>query len=180
MRAISRQALNKENKSLPRARSSGQLLVEAMIAISVTIVGLLGIFSLLSRSLGLYKTVADQYVAANLAAEGIEVVKNILDSNAISGSAWNKGLAASQKFAFGVQYNSEAIDQSLSEKNLRFDSTSQLYNYETGTPTNFKRVITIENISPDEIQVNSEVIWKTRGGLADSKIDLEDHFFNWR
>ena len=54
-------------------RSSGQVLIEAMVAISIVTVGLLGIFSVLSRSLSLNRTVADNYVAANLAAEGIEI-----------------------------------------------------------------------------------------------------------
>jgi len=164
--------------SLKLQQRSGQLLIEAMVAISVMVIGLLGIFALLSQSLGLYHVAADQYVAANLAAEGIEVVKNILDANFLkSGMAWNEGLAVDG--AYGVNYNSTSLDSLLTNKNLLFDETNKVYNYTTGRPTTFQRIITIKNISPDEIQVDSEVRWKTRGGLS-SKISLEDHFYNWR
>ncbi|MEK7182766.1 MAG: prepilin-type N-terminal cleavage/methylation domain-containing protein, partial [Patescibacteria group bacterium] len=61
------------------SHETGQTLVELMIAMSVMSVGLLGVFAVLSQSLGLNRVVANQYVAANLAAEGIEVVKNIAD-----------------------------------------------------------------------------------------------------
>ncbi|MBI2506531.1 MAG: hypothetical protein HYW00_00070, partial [Candidatus Colwellbacteria bacterium] len=44
-----------------------------MIAMSVMSVGLLSVFAVLSQSLGLNRVVAEQYIASNLAAEGIEV-----------------------------------------------------------------------------------------------------------
>ncbi|OIO49527.1 MAG: hypothetical protein AUJ39_00925 [Parcubacteria group bacterium CG1_02_42_13] len=168
-----------------QSNKRGQLLVEAMIAISVMVIGLLGIFSLTSQSLGLYRVAYEQYVAVNLAAEGIEVVKNMIDTNVIAGSVqWNEGLAIDGDF--GIQYDSRSLDATLQSKNLLYDASTSLYNYTSGTPTNFKRVIKIKNIDPpglpnqiDEIQVNSVVTWKTRGGL-DLSINLEDHFFNWR
>jgi len=90
--------------------------VEAMIAISVMVIGLLGIFSLTSQSLGLYRVAYEQYVAVNLAAEGIEVVKNMIDTNVIAGSVqWNEGLAIDGDF--GIQYDSRSLDATLQSKN---------------------------------------------------------------
>lgn len=165
-------------KEDPFFSKRGQLLVEAMIAISVMIIGLLGAFSLMSQSLGLYRVAYEEYVAVNLAAEGVEVVKSFIDANAITvGGPWNEGLAKDGDF--GAQYNSSSLESSFANKNLLFDQPTGTYNYATGAPTNFKRTITIKNISSDEIQVNSVVSWKSRGGF-DSKINVEDHFFNWR
>jgi len=153
--------------------------VEAMIAISVMVIGLLGIFSLTSQSLGLYRVAYEQYVAVNLAAEGIEVVKNMIDTNIISGVAWNEGLA--KKGSFEVQYDSRKLIDPPSNKPLNFDPATGIYSYTSnGSVTNFKREIVIESkLSDNEIQVNSIVTWKGRGGI-DFDINLEDHFFNWR
>lgn len=175
---------NSKREGLPcrlpadRQGRQGQLLVEAMVAISVMVIGLLGIFSLISQSLGLYRVAYEEYIGANLAAEGIEVVKSILDSNVIRGSGpWNEGLASDGDFA--LQYDSQSLDATSVNKSLLYEPVSGVYNYASGTPTNFKRVITIRNVSSDEIQVNSKVSWKSRGGL-DLSLNLEDHFFNWR
>ncbi len=153
------------------------MLLEAMVAITVAIVGLVGIFALLSQSLGLHKVAADQYVAANLAAEGIEVAKNVIDANAVKGGVpWNDGVSNG---SFEVQFNSVSLG-SLSGSPLSFDSTSGMYRYDAGSPTNFYRTIVIDTKpGANEIQVDSIVKWKSRGG-AQFSIDVEDHFFNWR
>ncbi len=170
---------SKQNSPLRQgfAGRGGQVLVELMVAVSVMVIGLLGIFTLLAQSLGLNRVAADQYIAANLAAEGIEVVKNILDHNIIERNPWNEGLERDGDF--GVDYSSIVLDDNLSDEFLKFDKDSGRYNYTTGDETNFKRVITINNLSADEIQVNSRVDWKSRGGTTFS-INLEDHFYNWR
>ena len=159
----------------------GQTLVELMIAMSVMSIGFLGVFAVLSNSLGLNRVVANQYIAANLAVEGIEIVKNIIDSNVARGREWNIGLPDGK---FGVQYDTGTLedmnkDWANQKLPLNFGPDSGIYSYEPGTPTNFVRIITIDYLSTDEIQVNSVVTWRDRGG-TEFKVDLEDRFFNWR
>src|SRR3989344_7355701 len=72
-------------------RRSGQALVEVMVAVSILTVGFLGIVGLLSRALALNRVVADNYTATYLAAEGIEITKNIVDGNVVQGQPWNSG-----------------------------------------------------------------------------------------
>lgn len=154
----------------------GQTLVELMVAMSVMTIGLLGVFAVLSQSLGLNRVVADQYVAANLAAEGIEVVKNIADTNILKDQAWNSGLESGN---FGVAYNSDTLNRDWANENLKFNSLAGLYGYGAGSPTSFRRTISITNLSPNEIQVKSLVKWRGRAG-TEFQIELEDRFFNWR
>lgn len=151
----------------------GQLLIEAGIAISILVVGLLGILGLLSRSLSLNNVVSSQYIASNLAAEGIEVVKNLLDANIIQFNPWNTGFSTG---SYELAYDSLALD-SNQNRNLLFDSSNNKYNYQNGQSTPYKRNIQIVN-KGDEIQVNSIVSWQIRGGSY--SINLEDHFFDWR
>ena len=161
-------------------REGGQTLVELMIAMSVMSIGFLAVFAVLSQTLGMNKIVVTQYIAANLAAEGIEIVKNISDSNVVRGGVWNDSLSSDK---FGVQYDTGTLgamnkDWANRKLPLNFNPDTGIYSYDTGMPTNFVRTITINNISPNEIQVNSEVRWRDRGGV-ELNINLEDHLFNW-
>ena len=153
----------------------GEALIEALIAITVIVVGLLGMYSLLSRSLSLTRVVTDRYIAANLAAEGIEVVKNLIDTNVLKHKPWNQGLAGSGDYE--VSYNSTAVAPFLG-KVLFYDAQDGLYSYEIGgAPTKFTRKIILAPKGSKEIQVNSKVSWVSRGG-ASFEINLEDHFLN--
>lgn len=173
--------------------NSGQLLLESVIAITALIIGLLGILGLLARSFSLNKIIVSRYTAAYLAAEGIEVVKNLIDGNAVAGAAsgaWNRGLFDG---FYELAYNFDLNDLVKTEINqaryLCFDSQKHIFDYscyqssppETAKPALFKRIVEIENISDangdfNQIQVNSRVFWRI-GGI-DYSADAEDHFFN--
>jgi len=153
----------------------GQLLIEAMIGISMVVVGLLGIFGLVSRSISLNRVVSDQFIANYLAAEGIEIVKNLIDANIIQNKPWNEGFFNG---SFEADYTSLSLTQNQ-DRFLSFDAANNLYSYQSGSPTPFKRVISIQLIGSEEIKVNSIITWKTRGA-GEFTINLEDHFFNWR
>ncbi len=155
---------------------SGYILIESIIAITIVVVGLLGIFSLLSRSLSLNRVVSDRFVAAYIAAEGIEIVKNMIDNNILAGKPWNAGLATGT-------YEADDSDMALRADGhtlLRFDSGTGAYGYSEPVLTAIRRAITID-VSPDgqEIAVGSRASWTTRGG-GKFDIYLEEHLFNWR
>lgn len=152
----------------------GQLLIESGIAISILVIGLLGIFGLLSRSLSLNNVVSSRYIASNLASEGIEVVKNLIDTNIIQFRPWNQDISTG---SYEVNFASQALEPNQN-RFLLFDSSDNAYNYQNGQPTFFKRTIEIGNIGSDEIKVNSKVNWQIRGGSY--SVNVEDHFFNWR
>lgn len=154
----------------------GYILVEALVAITIVVVGLLGIFSLLSRSLSLNRVVADRFVAAYLAAEGIELVKNIIDNNILAGRPWNAGLSPGE---YEADFHDDAL-QSNQQRALKFDSATGAYGYREPTPSLIRRVISTV-VSPDgnQITVGSRVNWTTRGG-GKFNINLEEHLFNWR
>ncbi|MBI2075116.1 MAG: hypothetical protein HYT82_00415 [Candidatus Harrisonbacteria bacterium] len=155
----------------------GIVLIESIIAISIATVGLLALFSLLTRSLGLQRVVAERYIAAALAGEGIELVKNLVSTNFVRGAAWNDGLPTSAG-EYEMDYNDVALTPRGSRP-LRFDGA--MYGYDAGNPTAFYRTITVTPVgSPiEEIGVRSNVSWTSRGGLTGT-VDVEDHFFNWR
>jgi len=154
-------------------RFSGQFLVEAMVAISIITIGLLGILALLSNATSLNRVVSDEYSATYLASEGIEVVKAIVDTNIINARPWNQGLSNGD---FEVQYNDAAL-RSFSGHPLRYQGG--IYGYDQGTDTVFYRTLTLELSGPDKINVTSHVQWVTRGGIT-FDVRLSDVFVNWR
>ena len=156
------------------SRRSGQSVAEAIVALGVLVVGLLGILALLSRSLGLSRFISNNYVATYLAGEGVEIVKNLIDANVMNLRLWNQNLSAGN---YEATHNSQVLESSRG-RTLFYDDASKLYKYSGSSQTGFKREIRLTTPSPDEIQVNVIVRWTTKG--AQSSVNLEDHFYNWR
>ena len=170
----------------------GQALVESIVAISIITVGLLGTFNLLSRSLSLNRMVSDRYIAANLGAEGIETVKNLIDNNLIQNQVWNNGI---NNGIYEILYSDTTLSRQITanaddcapdyiKQNanfLTFNGGTNLYGYEPPpTLTTYKRAVCIKNLpTGEEIQVKSIVVWACRVG-GNFNVNLEDHFFNWR
>lgn len=165
------------------ASQDAQALIEVLVAISVLTVGFVGVLTLLARSLGLNRVVADNYTATYLAAEGIEVVKNLLDHNAImrangSIACWNAGMSSG---SFEVDSNATTLLPYVDPgRSILFDSATKLFNYATGDSTAFRREVTIITTPcvDDIVQVHAIVSWISRGGSYN--VNLEDHFYNWR
>jgi len=70
----------------------GFTLLEVIIAIAILIVGLIGLMVLVSATISASSVSASRLLAANLAQEGIELVRGIRDSNWLQGQAWDTGI----------------------------------------------------------------------------------------
>jgi hypothetical protein len=155
----------------------GSLMVEALVAISVSVIGFLGVFDLLSRSLAINKDINQKFVATYLAAEGIEIVKSLIDTNYANGRSWNGGL--SDGF-WEAAYDASSLTPQNQPSFLYFDPITGIYNYDTSkNQTLFQRTISIQNDPQGRwIKVISRVQWNERG--TRKEIKLEDRFFDWR
>lgn len=166
----------------------GSLLIESIVAINIALIGLLGVLGLLSSSLTLNRDAGQKIIATYLAAEGVEVIKNMIDLNYVDGSVgWNNGIRTG---SYEISYLRIETDlggyERESENVLWFDSLTGIYSYDSGNgePTGFKRTVRIQendndgNVGTEEIVVNSILKWPSKTGLQ--TINLEDHFFDWR
>ena len=164
----------------------GQLLIESMVSISIVVIGILGMVILLSRSAALNTKVVNRFIAANLAGEGIEIVKNLIDRNIVrditqGGVAWNVDIVTGN---YEVDYLSTSL-VSYTDTPLKFDQALiggiGSYQHGSGNPTIFKRRVGIAefgSLGTNEIHVSSTIMWSLKG--KDFSITLEDRFFNWR
>lgn len=81
---------------ITRAASSsdtrGQTLIEVITALAVIAIGLVGVLSLATTNVRNQGIGLSRLIANNLAREGIEVARNIRDTNWLSGVSWYAGL----------------------------------------------------------------------------------------
>lgn len=158
---------------------NGFTLIETIVAVSVVVVGLISALGAITTALFHVSNIQDRLIAANLAAEGIEMIRNIRDNNWLQNLAWNNGLNnGDYQAACGLPACNSIVISSYGGNNLLFDSNTGLYNYSSGANTPYIRKISIANISLYEIRAVSIVTWQRRGTTYTNS--AEDHFFNWK
>jgi len=171
------------NNELGMRNRRGNLLIESIVALSVATVGILGVLGILSRSLSINRDVGQKFIAAYLAAEGVEITKSLIDKNFADGNPWNTGIGdcGSSSCDYEAAYSDTALG-AFADRFLNFDPASGIFSYDAGNPTPFKRKISITGINldggDDELKVVSAVTWTGRDGPE--TISLEDRFFAWR
>lgn len=160
-----------------------------MIALSMLTVGFLGITSLLLQSFSLNRALTSQATATYLAAEGIEIAKNLIDHDVYAhlagqGLGWGSCFGTGGDFQLDyatIDCSSSVPPPSYDGSYLNFDPGTHQYGYAAAngaTATPFTRDIRVTVPNANEIIVNAIVQWST-GSLVGQSVNLEDHFYNW-
>lgn len=151
--------------------NKGMTVVEVLVAILLLSVALTPALYGAMSALTVASNIRDNLVAANLAQEGMEAVRAMRDANWFSGAAFNAGLSDG---IYQVGWDSTSLS-SNADAYLLLDSAG-IYNYSSGTPTPFKRKITISN-SLNKVHVTSRVDWVVRG--VNKNVTVEGRLFDW-
>jgi len=169
-----------------QSKSNAFTLVEVLIAITILTIGILSGFILVTRALYNVAVIKDRLTASFLAQEGIELTRQIRDSNFLrilngESADWRDGLGAGSyiiESKAGSDESIQLVSITPSEApDFFYNDTLKIYNYSTGEPTNFNMEIKITTINDDEIRVESIMQWKTR--TIDFDLIVEDHLYNW-
>lgn len=170
----------------------GFTILELIVAIFVLTVGIIGAYVAVQSPLHYANVYKDQLVASYLAQEGIELVRNIRDTNWLQGfeaDDWKAGLVESDDFDgccsgffCEVDYDDTALSSSSTTASsgyrLKLDSNN-FYNYDTGDPTNFRRKI---NITPETYESEERLRVTVSVFLGDSSsplVEVEEILYNW-
>ena len=148
-------------------------ILELIVAIFVMTVGVLGAYAVVQQIIVYNSISSSRLTAAYLAQEGIELVRNIRDTNWLTVPlvAWNNGLGASD---WEADYNNGFLSNWIGDGNfLKYDSIAG-YNYNSGTDTKFKRKITIFDETVNMFKVKVEITW------PGNTVTAEEHLYNWR
>ncbi len=167
-------------KIISRPTESGFFLLEVIIAVFILEIGVIGTVLLLKQASSSVSVSASRLVAAQLAQEGIEIVKNIRDINYNEIDKWGTWYNSISGISYYlVQYNDVAL-RTFSDTALKLNSVTGLYGYDAGgaVPADFKRKIILEKISADEVKVVTEMTWQDRG--RSYTLEAEDRLWNWR
>ncbi len=158
--------------------SKGFTLLEIMIAIAILIVGIVGISIVFSRISILTSGISNRLVAAYLAQEGIEIVRNIRDTNWVEGIGdWDYGLTTCSG-GCEADYNDEELS-SYGGNYLNIDSDN-FYSYSVGTETKYKRKITITSPGDPEgdvLKVSVLIEWSEKG--EDYDFEAEEYIYDY-
>ncbi len=154
--------------------SGGFTLVEALVTLVVLTIALGPSLILTTNINNTAAVVKNNLIAANLAQEGVEVIRGIRDTNWFNGVAFDTGLADG---TYRVEWNSDAVITLGANPPVKEDNG--LYNYSTGNNTIFRRTISILKVNASELRIISEVTWEERGARARSAM-AESHLFNWK
>ena len=159
-----------------KIKNKGFTLIEVIIAVAVIVTVLVAVIALISFSVSGIRPGKSKIIAAGLAQEGIEIVRNIRDSNWLADKRtsdnWDDGLDSGQ---WRVQYNQLGL-LSFSNMPLEIDSNG-FYQYDFGSNTPFYRKIIIAHIGNNQIKAISEVTWSEKG--KSQIIQVEDILYNW-
>jgi len=179
---------------------TGFTLLETIVALGIILGGITGAFGLAIKGLSIASVSKNKLIAANLAQEGVELVRRIRDNNTIAdisdgvydaSPVWTTGIGADGDCT--RQYMIDVLNDTLvfyDGSKLLFSTATGLYTRTEGTVTAFQRVIEITR-SPcpsfqtmagvdagDQLKVRSTVSWTERG-VAKS-VALDEILFNWR
>ncbi|MCX6703128.1 MAG: prepilin-type N-terminal cleavage/methylation domain-containing protein [Candidatus Zambryskibacteria bacterium] len=163
-------------------KKTGFTLVEVLVAISILSISILATFTAVQNSLKSTNFAEDQVIAYYLADEALEFIRNFRDSNAIrhvsalgSGGTygWLSGFAGAGgdpcfpgKFChIDVPGNRvyECSSDAASCPVLLYNASAGVYEYVTGTATQFKRSVSITMTNATEAVVRVQVSWTAQG-----------------
>ena len=147
-------------------------LIETITAIFILTTGILALSSLISYFISVSSISSQRLVAAYLAQEGIEIVRNLRDTNLLSGRNWDYGLNNGN---WQVDYNSTTLSPYRGDfLNLE---TNGFYGYDPGIQTPFVRVI---NLQKDEniLRIFVRVSWQERG--RSHSLTAQANLYNWQ
>ncbi len=159
----------------------GFSILETVVSLAIITIGIIGILSLFTQTIRSGEMSFNQEIAANLAQEGIEVIRNKRDSNwmTIPKIDWNYGITATE---YKVNFKND-IWEIVSANGFQqlYLRDNKIYTHEiTDTLTIFERKIEIDNSEENILKITSTVQWTERGNTQPQKIIMKDNLYNWQ
>ena len=156
-------------------KQKGFTIVELIIAIVILSFAIIGIYSFFHPAILLVSNFYFRSTADYLAQEGLEVVKNIRDNNILRGESWSQGFSScvagcQLDYKTGTPPIGGSVNplEPYNDNNFLNINADGFYSYDAGTPTKFKRKVTITKPFPsnqDILKVVVLVKWDHNGNL---------------
>lgn len=149
-----------------RNEKKGFTLIEVLVVVFVLGVGLIGALSFFNINLNNQFEAKNELIAAGLAQEGADLVRNIKDYNQLNSLIWNNNLdtgIACSEIDFDSLSNHRCSNVGTGD--VCIDANSRYYQCASGN-TSFKRNISITSRSDGSKKVVCTVTWNGRTTTA--------------
>ena len=159
-----------------------------MVAISILSLAITGPLLIAQKGVASAIYARDQITAFYLAQEAVEYVRNVRDSNRISGSPWLQGLSVCTGGAtcfVDVRYSDFSSPSAVQTcpggvcPKLNYDSATKLYTYGVGTPTAFTRTVRIDSSTGKEALIEVTISWQTTLFAPVRTFAVKEYVFNF-
>ena len=155
---------------------SGFTLLESLVAVAILTVGISTAALLVVQSIQIGGKIQKRIIAAHLAQEGVEVIRNIRDSNWLSGSNWIANINTAGA-AGCVDYDDVSIDTSCDfGRNLLFDGSHYEYSSQLSIFSRTASTTLLNVGAPDEklwVEVNVSC-------GQNCNVKLDEYLYDWK
>lgn len=155
-------------------------LIEIMAVLLIVSLGIIGVANLATQSIQAQTINRGSIVAYQLAQEGLEIVRQVRDTNWLQGNDWKTGLGSG---TYCLDYKSTVLRPvaSLNECKLYFDNNKWYYAPPVEGAnmifTGFRRVVVI-NAATSSATVTALVSWDDRNKVF--HYEVETQLYDWR
>ena len=161
-------------------------MVEALVAIAVLLMAIIGPLTIASDSLRTASSTRDEVTAYYLADEGMETIRNDRDTNTLSALNWLGDLSHPSTYigqCVGVSCTVDAPQNTINVCSgtcpaLKYDSVNGWYTYQSGSASIFTRTINITSLSTHEIEVAITITWAEHN--VPYTYSVRDNFLDWQ
>lgn len=151
-------------------------MIEAMVALVLIVIAMGPVLIMAISAVNVASRIEHNLIAANLAQEGVEVIRNIRDTNWLNGSAFDSNIPVG---TWRVEWNTVGGGLMTLGSNPALKKSNGLYNYATGTDTVFRRTVQISKPNNGELILTSSITWAERGNI-NRNMGVESHLFDWK
>jgi len=164
-------------------KNLGFSILEIVVASGLVTVGLIGLASLVIYNIQAFSINRDNLIAAQLAKEGIELVRNIRDTNwRDSTKTWKEDIVSDGTYTIYYDNPRSTINSSANSVDdaaaRLYINVNGFYQHGSGTPTQFFRLISITEDTNDYITVLAHVRWSNRGQIHNYQVSTR--LYDWR
>jgi len=124
----------------------GYSILEVVISLGIITLGLVGVLSLVIQNVRAQYVDKNNIIASMLSQEGLELVRNIRDSNRLSSLSWKDGISNGGTKIFKIDYGGKSTITDITgilSGRLYVNASGFYSNSSTGAATPFYRMITV-------------------------------------
>lgn len=162
-------------------KEKGFTMLEVIVTIFILVVAVIVAYYAFYKIMVTTSMISSRLTAAYLAQEGIEIIRNIRDTNWLNSLEWDTGFwvcwsGCEADYTTGTGISGETSLRAYTGEPLNIDA-NQFYSYSGGTPTKFKRKITITTEGDNLLKVSVLIEWQERG--EPYNFEAEEHLYKW-